>query len=120
MKDRTLARLRALQSDLIDPTIAVHSGRIVKRTGDSSIIEFRSVVDAVLCAIEVHRRTCRRCTGHGRQAVLFHGRSLARWPEYRFPASGQQLFKRQDGYFIIRALHHAFGKTLGSLSMAFA
>jgi adenylate cyclase len=46
-EDRTLARLRALRSDLIDPTIAVHNGRIVKRTGDGSIIEFRSVVDGV-------------------------------------------------------------------------
>ena len=33
-EDRTLARLRALRSDLIDPTIAVHQGRVVKRTGD--------------------------------------------------------------------------------------
>jgi adenylate cyclase len=48
-EDRTL---RTLRSDLIDPTIAVHHGRIVKRTGDGSIIEFRSVIDAV-CAIEV-------------------------------------------------------------------
>ena len=46
-EDRILARLRTLRSDLIDPTIAVHHGRIVKRTGDGSIIEFRSVVDAV-------------------------------------------------------------------------
>jgi adenylate cyclase len=53
-EDRTLARLRALRSDLIDPTIAVHNnGRVVKRTGDGSLIEFRSVVDAVRCAIEV-------------------------------------------------------------------
>jgi TolB-like protein len=52
-EDRILARLRALRSDLIDPTIAVHHGRIVKRTGDGAIIEFRSVVDAVRCAIEV-------------------------------------------------------------------
>jgi adenylate cyclase len=52
-EDRILARLRALRSDLIDPTIAVHNGRIVKRTGDGSIIEFRSVVDAVRCAVEV-------------------------------------------------------------------
>jgi class 3 adenylate cyclase len=43
-EDRTLARLRALRSDLIDPTISVHHGRIVKRTGDGSVIEFRSVV----------------------------------------------------------------------------
>jgi adenylate cyclase len=51
-EERTLARLRALRSDLIDPTIAVHHGRVVKRTGDGVIIEFRSVVDAVRCAIE--------------------------------------------------------------------
>jgi adenylate cyclase len=50
-EERTLARLRALRSDLIDPTIALHHGRIVKRTGDGSIIEFRSVVDAVSCGI---------------------------------------------------------------------
>jgi class 3 adenylate cyclase len=43
-EDRILARLRTLRSDLIDPTIAVHHGRVVKRTGDGSIIEFRSVV----------------------------------------------------------------------------
>jgi len=52
-EDRTLARLRALRSDLIDPTIAVHDGRVVKRTGDGVLAEFRSVVDAVRCAIEV-------------------------------------------------------------------
>ncbi len=52
-EERTLARLRELRTDLIDPTIAMHHGRIVKRTGDGSIIEFRSVVDAVRCAIEV-------------------------------------------------------------------
>jgi adenylate cyclase len=52
-EDRILARLRTLRSDLVDPIISVHRGRIVKRTGDGSIIEFRSVVDAVRCAIEV-------------------------------------------------------------------
>src|SRR6516225_6353596 len=59
-EDRTLARLRGLRSDLIDPTIAVHHGRIVKRTGDGSIIEFRSVVDAVRCAIEVQKAMVER------------------------------------------------------------
>jgi hypothetical protein len=48
--DRTLARLRALRSDLIDPTISVHRGRVVKRICDGSVIEFRSVVAAVRCA----------------------------------------------------------------------
>jgi len=51
-EDRTLARLRGLRSDLIDPAIAAHRGRIVKRTGDGSIIEFRSVVDAVRCGVD--------------------------------------------------------------------
>jgi adenylate cyclase len=59
-EDRILARLRTLRSDLIDPTIAVHHGRIVKRTGDGSIIEFRSVVDAVNCANEVQRAMVER------------------------------------------------------------
>src|ERR1700751_5408506 len=52
-EDRILARLRTLRSDLVDPIISVHRGRAVKRTGDGSIIEFRSVVDAVRCAIEI-------------------------------------------------------------------
>jgi adenylate cyclase len=62
-EDRTLARLRALRSDLIDPTIALHHGRVVKRTGDGSIIEFRSVVDAVRCAIEVQTGMVERNAG---------------------------------------------------------
>jgi adenylate cyclase len=44
-EDRTLVRLRGLRSDLIDPAVAIHHGRVVKRTGDGIIIEFRSVVD---------------------------------------------------------------------------
>ena len=52
-EDRILAHLRTLRSDVIDPIISVHHGRIVKRTGDGAIVEFRSVVDAVRCAIEV-------------------------------------------------------------------
>jgi adenylate cyclase len=62
-EDRILARLRALRSDLIDPTIALHRGRIVKRTGDGSLIEFRSVVDAVRCAIEVQTGMVERNAG---------------------------------------------------------
>jgi class 3 adenylate cyclase len=62
-EDRTLARLRALRSDLIDPTIAVHHGRVVKRTGDGVLIEFRSVVDAVSCAIEVQNGMAERNAG---------------------------------------------------------
>jgi adenylate cyclase len=62
-EDRILARLRTLRSDLIDPLLAVHHGRVVKRTGDGAIIEFRSVVDAVRCAIEVQSGLAERNAG---------------------------------------------------------
>ncbi|RWA79312.1 adenylate/guanylate cyclase domain-containing protein [Mesorhizobium sp.] len=62
-EDRTLARLRALRSDLIDPTIAVHHGRVIKRTGDGVLVEFRSVVDAVRCAVEVQNGMVERNAG---------------------------------------------------------
>jgi len=62
-EDRTLARLRALRSDLIDPTIAVHRGRVVKRTGDGALVEFRSVVDAVRFSIEVQNAMIERNAG---------------------------------------------------------
>ena len=62
-EDRTLSRLRGLRSDLFDPAVAAHHGRIVKRTGDGSIIEFRSVVDAVRCAIEIQNGLIERNAG---------------------------------------------------------
>jgi adenylate cyclase len=62
-EERTLARLRALRSDLFDPTIALHHGRVVKRTGDGVLIEFRSVVDAVRCTIEVQNGMVERNAG---------------------------------------------------------
>ena len=62
-EDRTLSRLRGLRSDLIDPAIDAHHGRIVKRTGDGSLIEFRSMVDAVGCAIEVQNGMIERNAG---------------------------------------------------------
>ena len=62
-EEGTLARLRTLWSDLIAPTISVHNGRVVKRTGDGSIVEFRSVVDAVRCALEVQHTMVERNAG---------------------------------------------------------
>jgi TolB-like protein/class 3 adenylate cyclase len=62
-EDRILARLRALRSDLIDPVISVHHGRVVKRTGDGVLVEFRSVVDAVRCAIEMQNGLVERNAG---------------------------------------------------------
>jgi adenylate cyclase len=62
-EDRILARLRTLRSDLIDPILAVHHGRVVKRTGDGAIVEFRSLVDAVRSAIEVQSGLAERNAG---------------------------------------------------------
>ena len=65
-EEKTLARLRALRSDLVDPTIAPHYGRVVNRAGDGTIVEFRSVVDAARCAIEVQSAMVDRNAGLAR------------------------------------------------------
>ena len=62
-EEGTLARLRVLRSDLIDPATAAHHGRVVKRTGDGILIEFRSVVDAVRCALDVQNGMAERNAG---------------------------------------------------------
>jgi hypothetical protein len=84
-EDRTLARLRALRSDLIDPTIAVRNGRVFKRTGDGTLIEFRSVVDAVRCATEIQNAMIERNSGlpDGQRIALEH-----RDRDWRSPEAG--------------------------------
>ena len=62
-EDRTLARLRALRSDVIDPIIASLNGRVFKRMGDGALVEFRSVVEAVRCAISVQNAMAERNAG---------------------------------------------------------
>jgi len=59
----TLSRLNALRRELIDPTIAAHSGRIVKLMGDGALVEFASAVNAVTCAIEIQRQLRERDAG---------------------------------------------------------
>src|SRR5437868_226276 len=54
-EEGTLARLKAVRKDLVDPTIASHRGRIVKTTGDGMLVEFASAVDAARAAVEVQR-----------------------------------------------------------------
>jgi TolB-like protein/class 3 adenylate cyclase/Tfp pilus assembly protein PilF len=61
-EEGTIARLRALRRELIDPTIAAHGGRIVKTTGDGILIEFPSVVEAVRCAVALQRGMAARNT----------------------------------------------------------
>jgi len=56
----TLAALKQLRREVIDPPIAAYGGRIVKTTGDGLLLEFPSVVDAVLCMIEVQTAMAER------------------------------------------------------------
>jgi adenylate cyclase len=59
-EEGALARLNAHLREFLEPTIAEHRGRIVKRTGDGILIEFSSVVDATRCAIQTQRGTAER------------------------------------------------------------
>jgi adenylate cyclase len=62
-EEGTLARLRALWSDLVDPAIAARRGRVVKRTGDGAIAAFPSVVDAVRSALDIQSAMAARNEG---------------------------------------------------------
>ena len=90
-EDRILARLRTLRSDLIEPTISVHRGRVVKGTGDGFIVEFRSVVDAVRCAIEA---AARAYGAQRRTAARASHRVPCRHPSRR---RGRRERRRPDG-----------------------
>ncbi|MGE0257787.1 MAG: adenylate/guanylate cyclase domain-containing protein [Alphaproteobacteria bacterium] len=59
-EEGTLAALRTLRRELIDPAIAEHRGRMVKTTGDGMLVEFHSVLDALRCAAEVQRAMAER------------------------------------------------------------
>jgi adenylate cyclase len=49
----TLAALKSLRKNLVNPKISEHNGRIFKLTGDGMLIEFPSVVSAVACAVDI-------------------------------------------------------------------
>ncbi len=59
-EEGTLAALKALRADIIDPTLAEHNGRIVKLMGDGMLAEFASVVDAVRAAVETQLAVAER------------------------------------------------------------
>src|SRR5260370_39312565 len=59
-EEGTLAALKALRRELIDPKVKEHRGRLVKTTGDGALVEFASVIDAVRCAVEVQRDKAER------------------------------------------------------------
>jgi class 3 adenylate cyclase len=56
----TLGRLRAIRTELIDPSIAAHNGRMVKTTGDGFLAEFASTIDALQSAGEIQAKMAER------------------------------------------------------------
>ena len=54
-EERTIARLRSIRTQVVDPAIAANHGRLVRITGDGLLVEFASVIDALRCASEVQR-----------------------------------------------------------------
>ena len=62
-EEGTLARLNAHRREFLEPTVAEHRGRVVKRTGDGILVEFVSAVDATRCAIEVQHGMAQRNIG---------------------------------------------------------
>jgi adenylate cyclase len=74
----TLAALKALRRELIDPRMATYRGRIIKLMGDGMLAEFPSVVDALACAIDVQEAVARRNVdvAHDRRIVFRVGINL--------------------------------------------
>src|ERR1700756_3129821 len=85
----TVARLKAHRIELIDPAIAKNRGRIIKTTGDGMLVEFHSIVDAVLCAAEVQRRMARR------NADV----APARWMQFRIGINLGDVIVENDDIF---------------------
>jgi adenylate cyclase len=62
-EEGTLAALKAIRREWVDPRIVEHRGRIVKTTGDGLLVEFASVVAAVRCTVGVQREMAERNIG---------------------------------------------------------
>jgi adenylate cyclase len=56
----TIARLKALRKEFIEPLVAEHRGRVVKLVGDGALVEFASAVDAVECAVAIQNGVAER------------------------------------------------------------
>jgi adenylate cyclase len=65
----TVARIKSLRRDIIEPHVAEHHGRVVKTTGDGFLVEFSSPVDAVQCAVEVQENLASRAAQESSQAL---------------------------------------------------
>src|SRR6266478_1775078 len=86
-EEGTLARLKRIRRELVDPTIAEHGGRLIKNTGDGALVEFESPVEAVRCAIVVQ------------QGMLARNASLPRedWIQFRVGINLGDIIIDDDG-----------------------
>jgi adenylate cyclase len=62
-EEGTLTALKTVRREIADPKIKEHRGRIVQTAGDGLLVEFASVVDAVRCAVGLHREIAVRNAG---------------------------------------------------------
>jgi adenylate cyclase len=68
-EEGTLARIKSLRRELIEPMVHAHYGRVVKTTGDGFLVEFSSPVEAVSCAVEVQEALVAKTSQETSQAV---------------------------------------------------
>ncbi len=66
----TLATISAHPTELVEPCIAGHRGRVVETTGDGLLVEFTSVVDAVRCTVASQEGMAERNGGPNRRTVF--------------------------------------------------
>lgn len=86
-EERTLSELREINLGIVDPTISLHHGRLVKRTGDGVLVEFRSVVQAVRCAVALQDAM------HERNRSVDHAHRI----EYRVGVHLGDVIEEGDG-----------------------
>jgi len=59
----TLARIAVLRTEVLEPLLAEHRGRLFKTMGDGFLAEFASAVQAVACAVAVQERLAKQVEG---------------------------------------------------------
>ncbi len=86
-EERTIARLRSIRTQVVDPAIAANHGRLVRITGDGLLVEFASVIDALRCASELQRQ----------MTAYNDGLSLGERIEYRIGINVGEIAIGDDG-----------------------